>query len=324
MIILKFEKVYEQYKIYARTRHKKQGFYTLTKDFKNHILPYFKDRNIYDLNTVDIIEWQTEILSKNFSNNFNRNLFYTFSSFAEYCVNYSYFSENIVLKVGNFRKRIEEKGHNVYTLFQFFKFFFNLDTFIYQCFFAFMYFYGTRPGETMALRLSDLYGKFAYIRHNIERRGSRELDTPKNQSSIRYIKLGFVMRFMLFILKCYYEKNYGGVFDYFIFGGIKPLSPTSIDRHKKRACQKANLFEITQHEFRHSYATRKIHKKVPVDVVSKSLGHSKISMTVDVYLHTEKRVPNTLNSLRFNFFNTLTKDFKKISQSIITFFIWCE
>ena len=74
-------------------------------------------------------------------------------------------------------------------------------------------------------------------------------------------------------------------FDFFIFGGIKPLAPTTIDRHKLNACNKANLKPITQHEFRHSYATRNIHKRVPIDKVSKSMGHSTVSMTVDVYLH---------------------------------------
>lgn len=31
-----------------------------------------------------------------------------------------------------------------------------------------------------------------------------------------------------------------------------------------------------------------IHKKVPIDYVSRSMGHSQVSMTLDVYLHNEK------------------------------------
>lgn len=78
--------------------------------------------------------------------------------------------------------------------------------------------------------------------------------------------------------------------DFFVFGGIKPLSTTTIDRHKKKACEKANMKEISQHEFRHSYATRMIHKGIPIDYASRSMGHSKV-MTCDVYLHQEKRIP---------------------------------
>ena len=77
--------------------------------------------------------------------------------------------------------------------------------------------------------------------------------------------------------------------DYFIFGGISPLSPTSIKRHKHNACVSSNVREIKTHEFRHSYATRKIKCKVPVEKVSKLLGHSSISITLDIYVHNEKK-----------------------------------
>jgi len=73
-------------------------------------------------------------------------------------------------------------------------------------------------------------------------------------------------------------------YDYFVFGGLKPLAPTTVDRNKKNACNKAKLFEITQHEFRHSFATRMIRKK-PINYVSKTMGHSRISTTLDVYTH---------------------------------------
>ena len=36
-----FENAYEEFKIYARNRHKKQGFYNLIHDFTNKVLPYF-------------------------------------------------------------------------------------------------------------------------------------------------------------------------------------------------------------------------------------------------------------------------------------------
>jgi len=282
---MSFEKVYEEYKIYASNRHKKQGFDTITKNFNLHILPYFKDKNINEISKLDIINWQNKILHLNFSNNFNRNLYYEFSAFFRYCIYCDYLSENIILQVPKFKKKIENKKHNVYTLKEFLKFRRNIDDYIIKQYFNFMYFYGTRPSEAMALRFSDLENNLIHINHSIQRKGNRELDTPKNQSSIRTIKINLLTIFRFKILKRMYLKKYGYGFDYFIFGGNKPLSPTTIDRHKLNACNKSNLKPITQHEFRHSYATRMIHKKTPIDIVSKSMGHSTISMTVDVYLH---------------------------------------
>lgn len=290
---MSFEEAYKEWQIYVSRRHKKQSFDTISHDFKKHILPYFINNNINELTRFDIMKWQTKILSKNFSNNFNFKLYTIFNSFIKYCVCCSYIEENIVSQVGSFGKKIEYTKHTTYTLSQFLKFRLHLDNFILRQFFTFMYFYGTRPSEAMALRFCDLKLNYIYIRHSIHRKGKRELDTPKNQSSIRIIKINYLMLFRIWLLKKYYIKNYGRFsIDYFIFGGLKPLSPTTIDRYKKCAYEKAHLPSITQHEFRHSYATRMIHKKVPIDVVSRSMGHSKVSTTLDVYLHQEK---NTFN-----------------------------
>ncbi len=281
-----FEEVYEEYKIYAQNRHKKQGFDTINKNFNLHILPYFKNNYLSSLTKLDLINWQNEILSKNFSNNFNRNLYYELSAFFRYCMYCDYLKENIVLQIPKFKKKIEKKEHHVYTLKEFRKFRKHLDDYIIKQYFNFMYFYGTRPSEAMALRFSDLEKNYIHINHSIHRKGKRELDTPKNQSSIRTLKLNSLERFRIWRLKrMYFKKYYDRNFDYFIFGGKKPLSPTTIDRYKLKACRKANMNPITQHEFRHSYATRMIHKKTPVDIVSHLMGHSTVSMTVDVYLH---------------------------------------
>lgn len=288
-----FEEAYEEFKIYASKRHKKQGFVTIDQDFSKHVLPYFREKKINELTKLDVINWQNEILSNNYSNSFNAKLYYVFNSFVKYCVCCSYLNENIVSVVGSFNKKIEIKSHTTYTIRQFRKFRRYISSFIIKQFFNFMYFYGTRPSEAMALRFVDLNFRYVFIRHSIERKGKRTLDTPKNQSSIRVIKINFLMFFRIWLLKKYYVKKFGSFSnDYFIFGGLKPLAPTTIDRYKREAYTKAKLPSITQHEFRHSYATRRIHKNVPIDVVSRSMGHSKVSTTLDIYLHQEK---NTIN-----------------------------
>lgn len=285
-----FQEVYENFKIYVEKRHKKQGFYTITQDFNNHVLPYFLDSDIKDLTKQRVVDWQNIIIDKNFSNQYNAKLYYVFAIFVDYCVLYSYLKDNVVRLVGPFKKKVEiKKEHTVYSLSQFRKFRRYIDNFIIKHFFNMIYFYGPRPGETTAFRFCDLKGRFLKVSHNIHQKVDRELDTPKNQSSIRVLKLSYLMLFRIWLLKKYYIKVYGCFSnDYFIFGGQKPLSHTTIDRYKKNAYLKANLPNITQHEFRHSYATRKIHKKVPIDIVSRSMGHSQVSTTLDIYLHQEK------------------------------------
>lgn len=287
---MSFEEAYEEFKIYASKRHKKQGFDTLIRNFNSHIFPYFVNRNISELTKIDIVNWQNDILCKNFSNSFNNSLYCAFNSFLNYCIIYSYISFNPLKEVGRFKKKVEVKKYEVYTLHEFRKFRSAIDNIIYKYFFSFMFFYGTRPSETIALKFSDFNGFYVTISHNIHRRGNRSLDTPKNQSSIRTFNIGLLTYFRILLLKRYYIKIFGYCsFDFFVFGGIKPLSTTTIDRIKHKACIKKNIHEITQHQFRHSFATRMIHKKIPIDIVSRQMGHSRVSTTLDVYLHHEKR-----------------------------------
>ena len=320
---MSFEEAYEEFKIYAANRHKKQGFETITRNFNNHVLPYFIGKNITNLTTTDILNWQSIIYSKNFSNNFLDILYSIFNEFFNFCVLTYDLSENLVYKVGRFKHKIEKHEYYVYSLFEFLRFRYFLKNNIYKQYFNFMYFYGTRPSEAMALKFSDIENNLVHINHSIQRRGNRELDTPKNQSSFRTIKINFITRFRFLVLHCYYINKYGYDKDYFVFGGLKPLSTTTIDRYKLKACDNANLRPITQHQFRHSYATRMINKGIAIDIVSRSMGHSKVSTTVDTYLHSDrykKRATSTL-LVRLHFFETITRNFKKISQSIITFFM---
>ena len=59
---------------------------------------------------------------------------------------------------------------------------------------------------------------------------------------------------------------------------------------------------------------------IVITEVSRRLGHSKVSTTLDVYSHTdltqEKRVFDTLNSIRLNRFSTMKSKFKSILKRI--------
>lgn len=318
---MSFDEAYEEWKIYAQKRHKKQGFETLTQNFKKHVLPYFAFTDINDLKIKDVLLWQDKILEQDYSNNYNKNLYVCFNDFFKFCILNEYVSTNYLESVGPFTKKLELKEHDVYTLFDYLNFRKGLKgNIVYRYFFDFLFYYGPRSGEAMALKFSNLKLFRLNIGATIHRRGEREICTPKTKNSYRILKIHLIMRFKLFILQCYYIKKYGdNDFDYFIFGGKKPLSPTSIRRNKHNACVNRNIREITIHEFRHSCATRKIRLGIPVRKVSRDLGHSSIAITLDIYVHEKKEKTNLLE--KCNFFKTLTQNFKKILQSIITHYV---
>ncbi|WP_424949674.1 tyrosine-type recombinase/integrase [Deinococcus sp.] len=45
------------------------------------------------------------------------------------------------------------------------------------------------------------------------------------------------------------------------------------------------LPELSPHDLRHTYATLALRRKVPPEVVSKTLGHARVSITMDIYRH---------------------------------------
>lgn len=311
---MSFEQAYEEFKIYASKRHKKQSFDSLAQDFKSKILPYFKNYDLFSITENDILKWKDDILSYNYSNSYNDRLYYVFCIFFDYCCLYYKLPCNYIRQVGCFKPKIEIKKRDFYNLSEFNLFISGFDNIVYKSFFTLMFYCGTRPSEAMALKFSDYDGKYININKSIQRRGKRDLDTPKNVYSIRKVIVNNRVRKCILNLKKYYFKVYGAFdYDFFIFGGKKPLSPTTIDRYKLLSCNKVNIRSITQHQFRHSYATYLISCGIPINVVSKLLGHSNIETTSRIYvqqdLTQEKRVLKTLNN-NFFCFNRLAQDFK--------------
>ena len=318
-----FLDVYYDYLLYAKKKLKNQSFASLKNKFDLHILSYFKDRYLEDITSNDILQWEDYILSLNFSNNQNRSLYYALSGFLEYCKIFYHFDKTIISNVGCFKKKYEKKKYDFYNIKEFNKFIKGFDNEIYKQFFNLLFFTGVRPGEAIALQFSNLKNGYINISKTMNEHGKREISTPKTVSSIRKIRIDKKLEKDLLNLKNIYKKKYPINDDLFIFGGKKPLSPTTINRYKQKACDKSGIRPITLHQFRHSHATLLLDKGIMINEVSRRLGHSKTSTTLDIYSHTdltqEKRVLDTLNSIRFNLFASLKNKIDYILKRFIPF-----
>lgn len=304
---LSFETAYYKYLEYIDNRQKEQSKLTLKERFKNHILPFFKDYNIYEINDSDYLSWQKWIEEKKLSNNLKKGLHYLMCGFYNYLINYLEIKNHIPRRVGSFKEIPENKKYQIYSLKEFNKFIKFIDNEIYKQFFIFLYFCGTRPGEAMAITFKDLEYKRIFINKTISEHsinGKRIINTPKTRSSNRKIDIDKKLYKSLLNLKKHYIKIYKEEFNenFYIFGGKYPLAPTTINRYKKKACQKANLNPIKLHEFRHSHASLLYEKNIPIKAIKERLGHGDINTTIGIYIHLsrkkEKRVLRTLNFLR--------------------------
>jgi len=66
-------------------------------------------------------------------------------------------------------------------------------------------------------------------------------------------------------------------------------SPEWLTKEFQRLASGAGLPRIRLHDLRHSYASSALAAGVPIEVLSRRLGHSRISITQDVYVHTNER-----------------------------------
>jgi integrase len=62
-------------------------------------------------------------------------------------------------------------------------------------------------------------------------------------------------------------------------------TPNAVKNVIDRACKSAGIAHYHPHDLRHRYASVQIARGVPVTLLAAQLGHSRNSMTLDVYSH---------------------------------------
>lgn len=97
------------------------------------------------------------------------------------------------------------------------------------------------------------------------------------------------------------ESEYNNLF---ISNGCKPMDRTCISRTLKTTAKRSGHFSddeisrIHNHLLRHVYTTEAIEANIPLEIVSKTLGHSSTNTTYNVYMHMNK---NTIKENMKNF-----------------------
>lgn len=217
--------------------------------------------------------------------------------------------ENIASKVGNFKNhKAIAPNVNFWTFEEYQKFIEKVDNYMYQVLFDTLYYTGLRLGECLALSWKDLTDNYIVVNITISKEkinGVRLITSPKTKSSIRKVMIDPDLKQKLLNYKKYCSKTIHFEDNWFIFGGINPLSPTTIERKKNKYCEEADIKKIRIHDLRHSHASLLISNGVPITVVQNRLGHSDSSMTLKIYSHMfpsdeDKaiKVINTINALR--------------------------
>lgn len=306
---LTFMQLWNEFNYYIKIKLKDQSYRKQSHMYLTHIVPYFKKYLVKDINSRLYLKWMTNIEEKEYKNSYKKSLHQCMVAILNYAVKFYDLDCNIASKVGGFNKRKgEQKKCDFWTLEEFEQFISVVDDCLYKLLFNTLFFTGLRIGECLALTWDDYNGHYLDINKTIakekDENGNHIINSPKTNSSNRKIALD--EQIIIALNKLYNEQKKKLFFDnsWFIFGGINPLSQTTITRRKDKYCEIAKIKKIRLHDFRHSHATLLLSNGVPITVIAKRLGHSDIAMTLNTYSHIankdDEKAVNLINYIKSN------------------------
>jgi integrase len=167
--------------------------------------------------------------------------------------------------------------------------------------YAFILQTGFRVGEMIALKWSDIDFNSNLIHisktmHRNEKKDEWILGPAKSSSGIRDIPITQVCREILLAQKekIKSQKIINKDFEDFFFVNEKgrPLTATSYDVDIMKKTKLLDINHFSMHTLRHTYATRCIEAGMRPKTLQMLLGHSNISVTMNLYVHvteTEKQ-----------------------------------
>ncbi len=291
---LTFSELWEEYDNYKKIKLKPQSYRKLKNNFVNHILPYFKDYLVKDINSKIYLNWMNKIDNKGYSYSFKSSLHFAINNILNYAMKIYGLDGNIASKIGTFNK-FSDKPKNIsfWTIEEFEKFMSVIDDEDDYLFFRTLYFTGMRIGEAIALTWHDFDGSHLIINKTMSKEKDKDgnyiVTSPKTLSSNRIIELD--RKTIQLIQKKYSKDSQKTLFndDWYIFRNSKPLTQTTVGRKKNNYCELSRVKKIRLHDFRHSHATFLLSHGIPVTVIAQRLGQSDLMVTLNTYIHL---VPN--------------------------------
>jgi len=258
--------------------------------FKNHISPCLGSLSLQALKPFHIQKFVKELKDKGLETSTIKRNFNIINACLNSAVSMDIIKDNVAKKVDT--PKVSYKELNIWTTEQSIEFLsLNQHHELFPLF-ALAINTGMRQGELLGLRWKDINfdEQTLMIRQTLEHDGKNIKAGAKTTSSIRTIGLPTSVIPILIEHKRQQESNLdilglSNDLDLVFITGNKQMSPRNVTRRFQNAIKHTNLPVIRFHDLRHIYASILIANNAPIKHVSSTLGHSKISTTMDTYVH---------------------------------------
>lgn len=294
-----------------KTYCKYSTIYTYQKDYNKHIYPYFHDKDIYSINTLDYNLWYENMAKKGFKIKYTNKVNSLLRNIFNYAIQNYNLEHNPVIKTFKEPKDkiITEEKLRYITKEDFNKFISVIDDDMYKLLFETLFYTGIRKGELLCLTWNDvdLVNKSVKINKTFYKiHDNTPTSNKTNQVRTIYLNNAFVQNMANYKANRMSFKDFSN--DWYVFGDVRTLSTTQIERKKHHYFELSGVKEITIHEFRHSHVSMLVNEYLKTDndstkffiMMSQRLGHS-IPVMQKTYMHlfpnTQDDIVNMLNKL---------------------------
>ena len=287
-----FNQIMVEYIEYQKSRIKVQTIRKITNQLR--VLDPLGSIKINNFNMQTWKQFQLYLEQKNYSIDYKNQIVGLLKRLIRYSNRFYNTSDSMIKYIESY-KRVNEikKEMQFFTCEEFQKFISVVDEKDYKLFYEFLYYLGLRQGECTALTWNDINftKKEVSINKTLTTKLKGQLYTvssTKTKNSNRTLPIPLKLIKPLQDRKEEAKKKKYFKEEWFVFGDELPFRETTIQVKKNKYCKLANVKQIRIHDFRHSCASFLINKGASIVLVSKYLGHSKISITLDTYTHLYK------------------------------------
>ena len=283
-------------------------------NYKRMVDDFMPDTPIASLTSQRALQWRNKLSElrvndHEYSSKTKNSIINLFISVCRYALRQEYIYRDPTLFVTKYSRRFDEvKNYTVVSAEEFYTAYDQLPEktmtniwFKHLVFLAFNT--GARRAELKGLLFKDYDGHGININKSVTGKMTMkrsDFEKTKTPSSIRYVELDqYTIREMERFIAIYKAKGLYSK-DAFIFGYDSSYPVNTIQNNFR----KMNL-GCRFHDLRHSHATLLIQSGVPINLVSKRLGHSDVSITLQVYTHALKQkddmAKNTMDKINSDF-----------------------
>lgn len=300
---LKFSELFEMYFDYKKDKLKLRAYRDTRTSSERHILPYFSDMILNDINTHAIEKWQQGLLKATYmkkginqvySNRQLEKIQINLNAILSFAFDRELINRNPFKSLGIMKRRVFTKEEE--------KRFITVDEFNriikaievsepdevrkYQDLvtFSILFWCGLRKGELMALDIKD----YNFIKKELRISKSYDyvnkiITSPKTTNSIRTVIVPDVVDEYIIKLVSLYQKMIDYNTEYSLISYHERRGANSLTKRKDKYCRIAGL-RLTLHDFRHSHVSLLINSGLQPFEIAKRLGHT-VEMVNEVYGH---------------------------------------